>query len=98
MRRGSLSAYVAEDDCCLVGRVFEEVVEISADCAGRQKADRKFSVLVHGRSGGQQAELHFASHGNVALELLLLAFHGLVEPGVFDGDGDLRGHRGRVRT
>ena len=94
-RSGSgFAADVAEDDGGLVGRVFEEVVEVAADGAGGQKADREFGVLVHGRRGRQQAKLDFAGHGDVALELLLLALDGLVEARVFDGDGDLRGHGG----
>ena len=47
-----------------------------------------------GGCGGQQAELHFARHGDVALELLLLALDRLVEARVFNGDGDLRGQGG----
>ena len=76
------------------GRVFEEVVEIAADGARGKEADGEFGVLVDGRRGRQQAQLNFACHGDVAFELLFLALDGLVEARVFDGDGDLRGHRG----
>ena len=47
-----------------------------------------------GRGGRQQAELDLAGHGDVALQLALLAADGLVEAGVLNGDGDLRGEGG----
>ena len=57
--------------------------------AGRKRT--AISALgMRGRVGRQQAELHLAGHGDVALELALLAADGLVEAGVFNGDGDLR--------
>ena len=34
--------------------------------------------------------MHFAGHGDVAFKLSFLAADGLVEAGVFNGDGDLR--------
>ncbi len=43
----------------------------------------------------QQAKLHLAGHGDVSLELALLAVDGLIEARVLDGDGDLRGQRGQ---
>ena len=61
--------------------------------AGR-KLHRELGVLVLGRSGGQQAKLDFARHGDVAFELLLLPPDALVETRVLDGDGDLGGHGG----
>ena len=78
-----------------LGAVVEEVVEVAADGARGQKADGHLGVLVCGRRGRQQAQLHLARHGDVVLELLLLAVHGLVEARVLDGDGDLRGERGQ---
>ena len=47
-----------------------------------------------GRGGRQQPQLHLASHGDVALQLPLLALDGLVEAGILDGYGHLRGHGG----
>ena len=76
------------------GAVVDEVVEVAADGAGGEKADRHVGVGVRGRVGREQAELHLAGHGDVALQLALLAANGLVEARVFDGDGDLRGERG----
>ena len=61
--------------------------------AGR-KLTANSACLCTGGVVGQQAELDFAGHGDVALELLLLALDGLVEARVFNGDGDLRGHGG----
>ncbi len=45
--------------------------------------------------GGQQAQLHLARHGDIALQLCLLAADGLVEAGVFNADGDLGGEGGQ---
>ena len=59
-----------------------------------EKAGGKLGVLVLRLQRGQQAQLHLARHGEVVLQALLLLGDALVEPGVFDGDGDLRGERG----
>jgi hypothetical protein len=48
-----------------------------------------------GRGGRQQAQLHLARHGDVALQLPLLAAHGLVEARILNGDGHLRGQGGQ---
>jgi hypothetical protein len=87
-RRG-FAADVAEDDGGAVGAVVDEVVEVAADGAGGEKADGHFGVGCGGRGGRQQAELDLAGHGDVALELRFLAADGLVEAGVFNGDGHL---------
>ena len=50
---------------------------------------------MRGRLGRQQAQLHLARHGDVALQLPLLAAHGLVEARILDRDGDLRAQRGQ---
>ena len=77
-----------------IGAVLEEVVEVAADGAGGKEAHGHLGVGVLRRRGRQQAQLHLAGHGNVFLELPLLALDGLVEAGVLDGDGDLRGEGG----
>ena len=62
--------------------------------AGRKRT----AISACGCAGGvgrQQAELHLARHGDVALELPLLALDGLVEARVLNGDGDLRGQGGQ---
>ena len=43
-----------------------------------------------GAIGRQQPQLHLARHGDVALQLRLLAAHGLVEARILNGDGHLR--------
>ena len=93
-RRG-FAADVAEDDGGAVGAVVDEVVKVAANGAGGKKANRHFSVGVRGRGRRQQAKLNLASHGDVALELRLLAADSLVEAGIFNGDGNLCGHRGQ---
>jgi hypothetical protein len=97
-RRG-FAADIAEDDGRAVGVVFDEVVKIAADRARRQKARRKFAVFgCSGHCRGQQAQLDLAGHGEIALQLLLMPHDLLIEPRVFNGDGDLRGQRGQVRS
>ena len=62
--------------------------------AGRKRT----AISACGCAGGvgrQQPQLHLARHGDVALQLPLLAAHRLVEPRILDGDGDLRGQRGQ---
>jgi hypothetical protein len=48
---------------------------------------------MRGRIGRQQAELHLARHCDIALELALLAANGLVEPRIFNRNGNLRAQR-----
>ena len=60
--------------------------------AGRKRAAISACVC-SGGVGRQQAELHFARHGNVAFELLFLTADSLVKPRVLDGDSDLRSQR-----
>ena len=81
-----------EYDRCLSRSVLEEVVQIAADCASRQKIHRKIGMFVLWRRYRQQPQLHLARHRDVALQLLLLPLHRLVEPCVFDRDRNLRGH------
>ena len=88
------AADVAEDDGGAVGAVVDEVVEVAADGACGQKANGHFGVGMGGCGGRQQAELDLAGHGDIALQLALLAADGLVEAGIFDGDGDLGGEGG----
>ena len=52
-------------------------------------------MLVFRDGRGQQAQLHLAGHGKIALQLLLMANDLAVESGVFDGDCDLRGQCGQ---
>ncbi len=50
------------------------------------------------RGRRQQAKLHLARHGEVALQSLLLAGDTLIEPRILNGDCDLRGQGARVRS
>ncbi len=43
---------------------------------------------------GKKPELHLAGHGDVLLELALLSADSLIQPGILNGNGDLRGQRG----
>ena len=86
-----LSTDVSEDDGGAVGAVVDEVVEVSADGAGREETDRHLGVGVRRRGGRQQSELNLAGHGDIALQLPLLAADGLIETGVFDRDSHLGG-------
>ena len=89
------SADVAENDGGAARTVVDEVVEVAADGARGQKTHRHFGMGVGGRGGGQQAELNLARHGNIALQLRLLAADGLIEARVLNGNGDLGGQRGQ---
>ncbi len=89
------AADVAENDGGLAGAVFHEVVEVAADGARGQESHRHFGMGMLRRMGREQAELHFARHGDVALKLLLLAPDGLIEARILNGDCDLRGHGGK---
>ncbi len=51
-------------------------------------------MLVHRGRGGEQTELNFAGHGDVALKLLLLTPDPLIEARILDRDCDLRSHGG----
>ena len=95
-RRRGLAADVAQHDGGLVGTVVEKVVEVAADGARGQKAHGHLGVW-HARAASvrQQAQLHLARHGDVALQLPLLARDRLVEARVLNGDGHLRGQRGQ---
>src|ERR1700751_6055489 len=90
-RRGSFSAYVAEYDCGLAGIVVHKVVEVTAYGASGQKSDGHIGVREFWRSRREQAQLYFAGHRDVALQLFLLAADLLIEPCVFNGNGGLRG-------
>ena len=75
------------------GRVFEKVVEVAANGAGRKKAHREFGVLVHGGVVGSRRSCTSRAMA-MSRSSCCSCRHGLVEARVLDGDGDLRGHRG----
>jgi hypothetical protein len=91
--RGGFAADVAEDDGGAVGAVVDEVVEVAADGAGGKKADGHLGMGMLGAvgaAGGAGPRGPWRCRAPVGL----LAADGLVEAGIFNGDGDLRGEGG----
>ena len=72
-----------------------KVVKVAADGARGQETHRHVGVGPGRRHGRQQAQLDFAGHRDVALQLRLLRAHRLIELRILDGDGHLRGQRGQ---
>jgi len=76
------------------GAVVEEVVDVAADGAGGKEAGGDLGVGRLGWGGWKKSQLDLARHFEVALHALFLFVNALVEAGVGDGDGDLRGEGG----
>ncbi len=88
------AADVSDGDGDAAGTVVEVVVDVASDGAGGDELGGDFGALEFGRARGHEAELDLASHLEVALHALLFLVDALVEAGVGDADGDLRGEGG----
>ncbi len=75
--------------------IVEVVVDVASYGAGGDKFGGNLDTLEFGWTRGHETELDLASHLEVALHALFLFVDSLVEAGVGDADGDLRGERGQ---
>src|SRR6202035_453962 len=92
-RRSRLAADVAKCECPSAVTVIEEVIDVAADGAGRQKLRCELRILWLWQNLWQQAELHLTRHRKIALKPLLFLLQSLIEAGILDSDGDLRSQR-----
>ena len=88
------AADVSDGEGDAAGAVVEVVVDVAADGAGGDELGGDLGALELGRTRGHEAELDLAGHLEVALHALLFLVDALVEAGVGDADGDLRGEGG----
>ena len=85
------AADISDGDGGAAGTVVEVVEDVASDGAGGDELGGDFGALELGRARGHEAELDLAGHLEVALHALLFFVDALVEAGVGDADGDLRG-------
>src|SRR5258708_1649238 len=88
---GGFAADVSDGESGATGAVVEVVEDIASDGAGGDELSGDLGALELRWPGGHEAELNLAGHLEVALHPLLLFVNALVEAGVGDADGDLRG-------
>ena len=86
----SFAAHISDGERGPTGAVIEKVVQISADRARGDKACGDLGPRGLGRLRWQEAQLHLASHVEIALKTLLLLMNALVQARICDGDGNLR--------
>src|SRR2546427_2284882 len=91
----SLSADVAQSHAELLRAIAQEVVEVAADFARGEVASGDVEAIVVGRNRPQQGGLDALGGLQVALHAGLVAGHVLVEAGVFERNGQVRGENGK---
>src|SRR5208283_372229 len=89
----AFAAYVADGNAEAREGIGKEVVKIAADGASGNELRLNLEMGHLGKGMGQQAELQLAGESEVALQALFLAGDFFIEPGVFDGDGELGSER-----
>ncbi len=75
--------------------IVQKVVQVAADRARRPKAARDLGIRRRRRHRRQQPQLHLPCHLQIALHPLLFLVDALVQIGIRNRDGDLRGQRGQ---
>ena len=92
--RGGLAADVSYGEGDASGSVVEKVEDVASDGAGGDEFGGDLGVFELRRARRHEAELNLTRHVEVALHALLFLVDALVEAGVGDADGDLRGESG----
>src|ERR1700742_3424723 len=87
----SLAADITDCQRGAASAVVEVVVDVAPDGSGGDELGGDLGALEFGGTRRHEAELDLASHFEVALHALFLFVDALVEAGVGDTDGDLRG-------
>src|ERR1700722_17827813 len=88
---GGFAADVADGEGGAACAEVEVVVDVAPDGAGGDKFGCDLGALELRRARGHETELDLTCHLEVALHALLFLVNTLVETGVGDTDGDLRG-------
>ena len=92
-RRSPFAAHITDDEDVAVLAVGQEIIEVAAQLARGLKTGADLEALNDRAQGGHDVHLDFARAFEVPLQARFAANHALVEPGVFDGHGDLRCQR-----